>query len=484
MNKIVKKIDGYKKTKIIATIGPKSENKEVMRELILNGVNVIRMNFSHGDYAEHGARLETARELEAEIGKTVGILLDTKGPEIRTGEFAEDTMLDAGQNVVITMEDVIGTKEKFTVTYKELAKDVKVGERVMLDDGLISLLVTEINNGDLTCLVENTGMIKTKKGVNVPGADLKFDFMSEKDKADIIFGCQNNVDIIAASFVRNAADVNEVREIMNANGGENIILMSKVECVQALDNLEEIIEASDSIMVARGDLGIEIPAEDVPVAQKRIIKMCNAMGKPVVTATQMLETMQKNPRPTRAEASDVANAIWDGTDCVMLSGETAAGDYPVEAVKTMAAIAYKTEENINYEKKYLEAQLRTLQGDHEFDKVVSKAISSSASIIASTLDAKAIVTGTVSGSTAKLISKDRPQCPIIAVTPNRDVAGKLTIYNGVYTVEGLELENSIETAIEKTRQKMHVETGDVLVLVGGAPAGEGKTNFIHVHTEK
>ena len=337
-----------KMTKVVCTIGPKSEKKEVLKELVLSGMNVMRLNFSHGDHEEHGARIKTIREISKETGKHVAILLDTKGPEIRTGSHAEGDVkydLVEGQDFIVTTDySFKGTPEKISVSYPGMTKDLKPGDTILVDDGLIGLEVKEIKGEEIFCKVKNSGALGQKKGVNLPGVSVSLPALAEKDKADLKFGCEVGVDYIAASFIRKASDVAEVRRVLDENGGENIKIISKIENQEGIDNFDEILELSDGIMVARGDLGVEVPVEEVPFMQKMMIRKCNAVGKPVITATQMLDSMQKNPRPTRAEAGDVANAILDGTDAVMLSGESANGKYPVEAVRTMATISAKTDE--------------------------------------------------------------------------------------------------------------------------------------------
>jgi pyruvate kinase len=466
-----------KKTKIIATVGPKSESKEIMSKIFEEGVNIIRLNFSHGDYAEQQARIDTCREIIAETNKQVGILLDTKGPEIRTGEFNGEVALNEGDTIIITPDEVIGDNEKFTVTYKDLCKEVKVGDRIMLDDGLIGLLVIEEIGSDIVCRIENSGIIKSKKGVNVPGVDLNFPFMSAKDKSDIEFACDQNLDYIAASFVRRSADIQEIRDIIAAKQNKRIQIISKVESQTAVDNIDEIIESSDAIMIARGDLGIEIPVEEVPVVQKDIIRKCNMLGVPVITATQMLETMQQNPRPTRAEANDVANAIYDGTDAVMLSGETAAGKYPVEAVNTMKTIARRAENDIDYVDQFID----TLLENESIE--TNQNIALAAVLTANKIGAKAIIAGTESGRSVRLVSKIRPECPIIALTANADVARSLTLCYGVKPIVGLN-NRSLDELVENTKDvlmsEFNVQKGDKIVLVAGQPAGEGNTNLLRV----
>ena len=344
-----------RKTKIICTMGPSTEKGDTLKKLIEAGMNVARMNFSHGDFDEHGGRLKSLRKYSKELGLPVAALLDTKGPEIRLGDFeAGRVELKEGQEFTLTARDILGTEKEVSITYKQLPKDVKPGSSILLDDGLIGLEVKEVSGDDIVCTVMNGGPVSNHKGVNVPGTDLSMDYLSEKDKADLIWGAENDVDFIAASFVREAADVIAIRDLLKAHGGEKIQIIAKIENEQGVRNIDGILEAADGIMVARGDMGVEIPCEEVPVVQKNLIKKANQAGKIVVTATQMLDSMIKNPRPTRAEATDVANAIYDGTVAIMLSGETAAGAYPVEALKTMVKIAERTEKDINYRRRFFE----------------------------------------------------------------------------------------------------------------------------------
>lgn len=338
-----------RKTKIVCTIGPSSESLENVKKLILAGMNVARLNFSHGDFEEHGNRIKNIRQACKELNKNVAILLDTKGPEIRTGKLeVEPIELVQDEYITLTTEEILGNKDRISITYQDLPSDVEPGSTILIDDGLIGLTVIEVSGSEIKCRIVNGGTIKSKKGVNVPGVNISLPGITEKDANDITFGIEQDVDFIAASFVRKASDVLEIRELLAKHNASHIQIISKIENQQGVDNLDEILEASDGLMVARGDLGVEIPAEEVPLAQKLMITKCNVAGKPVITATQMLDSMQRNPRPTRAEASDVANAIFDGTDAIMLSGETAAGKYPVESVLTMSRIAEKAESALNY----------------------------------------------------------------------------------------------------------------------------------------
>ncbi|KXZ40452.1 pyruvate kinase [Alkalithermobacter thermoalcaliphilus JW-YL-7 = DSM 7308] len=467
-----------KRTKIVCTMGPASEKKEVLRELIKNGLNVCRLNFSHGDYEEHGARIKAIKELRQELNKPIAILLDTKGPEIRTGKFKDpEVLLEEGQMFTITMKDVEGTKEMCTVSYKGLAQDVKEGDTILIDDGLVGLTVKEVKGEDIICQVQNSGIVKNNKGVNVPGVIINLPAITEKDRKDIEFGIEQGIDFIAASFVRKAADVLAIRAILEEKNATDIQIISKIENQEGVDNIDEILEVSDGIMVARGDLGVEIPTEEIPIVQKMIIKKCNEVGKPVITATQMLDSMIRNPRPTRAEVTDVANAIYDGTDAIMLSGETAAGKYPVEAVKTMATIAKRTEETLDYN-----AILRS----KGLTKVnITNAISHATCTTAIDLNASAIITSTSSGDTARSVSKFRPSAPIIAATNNEKVMRKLALTWGVNPVlapSASSTDEVIESSIQAAMDEGYVKSGDLVVITAGVPVGvSGTTNLIKVH---
>ncbi|KHF36483.1 Pyruvate kinase [Paenibacillus sp. P1XP2] len=419
-----------RKTKIVCTIGPSSESLENTKKLILAGMNVARLNFSHGDFEEHGNRIKNIRQAAKELNKTVAILLDTKGPEIRTGKLAvEPIELVQDEYITLTTEEILGDKDRISITYKDLPNDVEVGSTILIDDGLIGLTVVGIEGTEIKCRIVNGGTIKSKKGVNVPGVAISLPGITEKDANDIVFGIEQDIDFIAASFVRKASDVQEIRDLLAKHNASHIKIISKIENQQGVDNLDEILEASDGLMVARGDLGVEIPAEEVPLVQKRMIEKCNLAGKPVITATQMLDSMQRNPRPTRAEASDVANAIFDGTDAIMLSGETAAGKYPVESVLTMSRIAEKAESALNYREIFLKQRIAQ-------ETTVTEAISQSVAISALDLNAKAIISSTESGLTARVVSKYRPQAPIIAVTTKERTLRQLALTWGVTPIQG------------------------------------------------
>ncbi|RUT29529.1 pyruvate kinase [Paenibacillus zeisoli] len=467
-----------RKTKIVCTIGPSSESLENTKKLILAGMNVARLNFSHGDFEEHGNRIKTIRQASKELGKSVAILLDTKGPEIRTGKLAvEPIELVQDEFITLTTEEILGDKDRISVTYSELPNDVEVGSTILIDDGLIGLTVVDIQGTEIKCRIVNGGTIKSKKGVNVPGVHISLPGITEKDANDIIFGIEQGIDFIAASFVRKASDVLEIRELLEKHNATYIQIISKIENQQGVDNLDEILEVSDGLMVARGDLGVEIPAEDVPLAQKTMIEKCNRVGKPVITATQMLDSMQRNPRPTRAEASDVANAIFDGTDAIMLSGETAAGKYPVESVLTMSRIAEKAESALKY-REIFEKQ------SHAQQTTVTEAISQAVANSALDLNAKAIITSTETGYTARMVSKYRPQSPIIAVTTVDQTLRRLALAWGVTPVKGEQASSTDELfdcAMKGGVESGLVKEGDLVVITAGVPLGRsGSTNLVKI----
>lgn len=478
-----------RRTKIICTLGPSTDNEAVMRALIEEGMNVARFNFSHGPHDEQMGRLKMLRKLRKELGKYVAALLDTKGPEIRLVEFEKGkTELKTGQTFTLTTDDILGTDERVSITYKNLADDVKPGDNILIDDGLVGLEVvgikpvakpvnTKVNARDIVCKVLNDGVISNKKGVNVPNVDLTMPFISEKDYGDICFAVENDYDFIAASFVRTAEDVMEIRKILAEKGGEDIKIISKIENMQGVRNIDDIIRVSDGIMVARGDMGVEIPLEDVPVMQKMIIKKVCEAGKIVITATQMLDSMMKHPRPTRAESTDVANAIYDGTSAIMLSGETAAGMYPIEAVKTMVRIATRTEHDINYLQRF--RQRRTMCNPD-----VTNAISHATCTMAGDLSAAAIVTVTKSGRTARMISKYRPDCTIIGECLTEKVCRQLNLEWGVEPIlitEEQDASQLFEKAVDVAEAAGFVSKGELVVLTGGVPLGvSGTTNLIKV----
>ena len=465
-------INNTKRTKIVCTLGPASEKEETLRELIKNGLNVCRMNFSHGSHEEHKGRIDTVKKVREELNQPTAILLDTKGPEIRTGQFdAPEVLLEEGQTFTITMKDVMGNKEMCTVSYKGLANDVVPGNTILIDDGLVGLTVKEVNGDDIVCVVENSGIVKNHKGVNVPGVKVNLPAITEKDRSDIEFGIEQGIDFIAASFVRKVSDVLAIREILEENNATDIKIISKIENQEGVDNLDEIIAVSDGIMVARGDLGVEIPTEEIPVVQKLMIRKCNEAGKPVITATQMLDSMMRNPRPTRAEVTDVANAIYDGTDAIMLSGETAAGKYPVEAVKTMATIAKRAEET-----------MRNKRDKINKSKNVTDAISYATCTTAMDLEARAILSSTASGHTARMVSKFRPDCPIVATTSHESVRRQLSLTWGVLPVmreKSTNTDQVIINSIEAAKAANYVNENDVVVITAG---GSETTNLIKVET--
>ena len=465
-----------RKTKIICTIGPASESPEKLEELMKAGMNVARFNFSHGDHEEQRKRFDNVIAIGKKLNLPVATLLDTKGPEIRLKEFANGKEeLVKGQMFTLTTNDVLGDSNICSITYKGLVNDVEVGGRILIDDGLIEMKVLRITDTDIECEVINGGKVSNKKGVNVPGANLSMPFISEVDRNDIIFGAQTGFDILACSFVRRASDIMEVRKLVEENGGKMTII-AKIENKEGIDNLEEIMEVADGVMVARGDMGVEIPFEEVPVLQKRMIKLAEAKGKHVITATQMLESMINNPRPTRAETTDVANAIYDGTTAIMLSGETAAGKYPIEAVKTMAKIAERTEQDIDYKNRMKRRDI--------VKQDITTAISHATCDTAMDLDAKAIITVTISGFTANMVSRYKPNCPIIACSTSAQVCRQMNLCWGVTPI-GILQEDTADhlfmTAIETTKREGLIESGDTVVLTAGVPLGvSGKTNMIRV----
>ena len=468
-----------RKTKMICTIGPASEDMETLEKVMLAGMNASRHNFSHGDHEEHKGRILKVRELAKKLNKEIAIILDTKGPEIRTGKFEPNKVeLVKGTEFTIYAGDmsVVGDTTKCAVTYEGLANDVKPGNTILIDDGLVGLTVKSVEGNTVKCEVQNTGLVGTHKGVNVPGVSIKLPALTEKDASDLVFGCEMGVNMIAASFIRKEEDVKAIRKLLDENGGEKILICSKIENQEGVDNIDSILEASDAIMVARGDLGVEIPIENVPAVQKMIIKKCNAAGKPVVTATQMLDSMIRNPRPTRAEVSDVANAILDGTDAIMLSGESANGTYPVEAVSTMAKIAEETERGLEYNVAVSQAKTHI--------PAIAGVISRAASNAASELGAAAVITSTQTGATAKRISQCRPECPIIAVTPDEAVAKQLVFSWGVYPIVADKMASTdemLEKSVEIAKSYNYVNNGDTVVLAAGVPVDKvGATNLLKV----
>ena len=465
-----------RKTKIICTLGPSTDKDGVLEELIKEGMNVARFNFSHGLHDEQKGRIDKLKEIRTRLGKPIAALLDTKGPEIRICEFADGKItLKEGQLFTLTPDDIEGNENIVSVTYKELYKDVRPGNHVLIDDGLIELEVQKIKGHDIVCKVINGGVLGNKKGVNLPGVEVNMPFISPKDRDDILFGIKEGYDFIAASFTRTAADIKEIRDILEKNGGQGIKIIAKIENQQGVDNIDSIIEAADGIMIARGDMGVEIPLEDVPVIQKDIISKVYTAGKQVITATQMLDSMIKNPRPTRAETTDVANAIYQGTSAIMLSGETAAGKYPVEALKTMVKIAVRTEADVEYNK-----QFRVLYNGGASN--MTTAISHATCMTAIDLDAKAIIAITRSGNTARMVSKYRPGCMIIGCTPDERTCRQMNLSWGVAPIhmkEEYSMEILLLHATEAAEEKGYVKKGDVVVLTVGVPLGRsGNTNLL------
>ena len=482
----------FRKTKIVCTLGPSTDKEGVLKRLIEEGMNVARFNFSHGDHEEQLGRLQMLQKLRKELKRPVAALLDTKGPEIRLRDFTDGKVeLKDGQTFTLTTDEIMGDAKRVSITYKNLPEDVKPGDRILIDDGLIGMEVKEIKvtsgakadkDGnkpkDIICQVLNGGVISNRKGVNVPNVELSMPYISEKDYGDIVFAVEHDYDFIAASFVRTADDVLAIRKILAEKGGEDINIIAKIENMQGVQNIDDIIRVSDGIMVARGDMGVEIPLEDVPVIQKMIIKKVYDAGKKVITATQMLDSMMKHPRPTRAEATDVANAIYDGTSAIMLSGETAIGKYPVETVKTMATIAERTENDIDYVKR-----LDRMNFDSRMD--VTNAISHATCTTAHDLHAAAIIALTYSGGTAMQLSKFRPTCPIIAPTLSVKARRQLNLSWGVIPIMSETRKNTDELfdhAVECAQKTGLIKDGDLVVITGGAPMGvAGTTNIMKVH---
>ena len=468
-----------RKTKIVCTLGPSTDKGDVLRQLIENGMNVARFNFSHGDYDEHRGRFEKLKELRAELGKPVAAMLDTKGPEIRLGTFKNGSeKLVTGQKFTLTSREVEGTNGICSITYKELPHDVQPGGHIMLDDGLISLRIENVTDTDISCVVENDGIIKTKKGVNVPGVHLSMPYMSQRDKQDITFGAEQGFDLVSASFTRCAADIMEIRHLLD-DCHSNMKIIAKIENQEGVDNIDEILAVADGIMVARGDMGVEIDFAEIPSIQKHLIDRTMASGKVVITATQMLDSMISNPRPTRAEITDVANAIYDGSSAVMLSGETAAGKYPVAALKAMVAIAETTEADANYNSLVHHAQAS------ESRLSVSAAVAHAACTTASDIHASAIITVSKSGETARLLSRCRPATPIVACVLDEQVQRQLNIHWGI-TPLVMPYANStdelISMSVECAVNAGLVQAGNMAVVTAGVPVGvSGTTNMIKVH---
>lgn len=467
-----------RKTKIICTLGPSTMEENILRELMLEGMNVARLNFSHGDHKQHAKTLERIRKMRDELELPIAALLDTKGPEIRVRTFENGKiMLEPDQKFTLTTREIIGNQDIVSITYQDLPKDIHAGMKILIDDGLIELNVLEVGETDIVCQVENGGPVSNNKGVNVPNCNLSMPFISSKDYDDILFGVEQNVDFIAASFVRTAEDVLSIKEILKKQKCTTIRLIAKIENMQGVQNIDEIIAVSDGVMVARGDMGVEIPLEDVPVLQKKIIKKCILAGKIVITATQMLDSMMKNPRPTRAEATDVANAIYDGTSAIMLSGETAAGVYPVESLQTMVKIAERAEEDINYRSRFA-------QNKEFLNSDVTTAISHATCTTSMDLDAAAIITVTSSGRTAHMISKYKPDCPIIGCTSNASVWRQLSLAWGVEPLIIPEYQNTrdlFNSSVVAANKAGYVKNEEIVILTAGVPIGiKGTTNILKV----
>jgi pyruvate kinase len=466
-------------TKIVCTIGPATDREDVLSRMLQSGANVLRLNFSHGSHEEHGKRIALIQKLRDELGLPAPIMLDTKGPEIRLGEFAQGSVqLHEGQKYIITINDCLGDENKASISHKGIVRDVEAGSRILIADGLVELEVKKISEHDIECVVINGGEIGSKKGVNLPGRKVKLPAITNKDIEDIRFGVENGIEFIAASFVRKAEDVLDIRSLLAECGGCGVQIIAKIENREGLDNIDSIIEVADGIMVARGDLGVEIPTEEVPVAQKMIISKCIRAGKPVITATQMLDSMIRNPRPTRAEANDVANAIYDGTDAVMLSGETAIGKYPLEALLTMARIAEKADDSIEHEYYF-----QRFKGERS--ATTTNAISYAACSIAQGLRVKAILTATETGQSARMVSKHRPDPPILATTICRRTYRQLALVWGVIPamVQAMDsTDKMFEQSVKVALEKGIVKQDDLVVITAGVPIGiSGSTNLIKVH---
>ncbi len=472
-----------KRTKIICTMGPNTNDRELLKQLAINGMDIARFNFSHGDHEEQKGRVDLVKSVREELNLPIAMLLDTKGPEIRTGTLVDEkkVTLVEGETYTLTTKEIVGDNKIGHITYAGLPGDVNPGSTILIDDGLIELRVESKTETDIVCRIINGGELGMKKGVNVPNVSIKLPGITEKDKNDILFGIEQGYDFIAASFVRNADCIRDIRAILNEHNSD-IKIIAKIENAEGIDNIDEIIDAADGIMVARGDMGVEIPAEEVPHVQKMIISKCNDKFKPVITATQMLDSMMRNPRPTRAEVTDVANAIYDGTDAVMLSGETAMGKYPVEAVKMMAHIAESTEQHLDHEKHIMQRRIHSKQ-------TISGAVSYASVTTANRLQAKAIIAPTISGFTARVISKYKPEMPVVAVSPSDSVLRKMQIYWGVKPIKSTP-ETSTDTiishAIELSKEAGLVAEGDIAVVTGGVPttkskeAAKGITNIMRV----
>ena len=468
-----------RKTKIICTLGPASDTENVLHEMILAGMDVARINFSHGIYEEHKKKIDLIKKLREKTGKHIALLLDTKGPEVRTGCFKEGRVtLRAGQDFTLTVNECDGTDEIVSVSYKDLPKDVEEGTRILIDDGLIALTVKKVTDTDILCRVINGGEVSNRKGINIPGVRLSMPFLSDKDKSDLAFGVEQGFDFIAASFTRTAKDIADMRDELERLGCNDMRIIAKIENAEGVENMDDILRVADGIMVARGDMGVEIAYEDIPIIQKKMISRCYMAGKQVITATQMLESMKNNPRPTRAEANDVANAIYDGTSAIMLSGETAAGQYPVEAVRTMARIAERAETDIDYKTRLAARAPETFAN-------VTTAISHATCTTASDLKAAAIITVTKTGSTARMISKFRPETPIIGCSMDEKICRQMNMSWGVTPIKIDEMKSTDDlfaASVAEAYNQGLVKFGDLVVITAGVPLGiPGTTNLLKVH---
>ena len=471
-----------RKTKIICTMGPATDNIEVLRAMARAGMNVARFNFSHGSHEEHKQRMDRVKAVREEYNLPIALLLDTKGPEIRTGDMQDGKIfLKKGEQIRLTPRTCLGTPSKISITYPDLYQDVQAGTSILIDDGLIELRVEQTQEQDILCRVLNDGAVSNHKGINVPDVHLSIPYLSDKDKSDIQFGIEQGVDFVAASFVRTADDVQQLRMLLDENGGAHINIIAKIENQQGVENIDGIVSLADGVMIARGDMGVEIPAEDVPPIQKMLIKKVASAGKQVITATQMLDSMMKNPRPTRAEVTDVANAIYDGTGAIMLSGETAAGLYPVEAVTMMARIAERTENDIDYRKRFF---VRTRKANPD----ITDAICHATCTTAYDLNARDIVTVTKSGRSARMVARYRPSCGIIGCTPTKKVWYQLNLAWGVTPVLLSETDNVFDlfdSALETAKNQGLMQSGDLAVITSGVPIGvSGTTNMIRVQVVK
>lgn len=465
-------------------MGPNTNDRTLMKKLVEHGMDIARFNFSHGDYAEQKERMDMLKAVREEVGKPVAILLDTKGPEIRTGllKGSQKVTLEAGQKFVLTTKQIEGDENRVSITYDGLAEDVDVGKKILIDDGLIELEVKNVTDTEIVCSVINGGELGQRKGVNVPNVPVRLPAITDKDREDIMFGVSQGVDFIAASFVRSAEGVLEIKALLKECNAPQIPVIAKIENAEGIKNIDEILHCADGIMVARGDLGVEIPAQEVPYLQKWLIQKCNDNYKPVITATQMLDSMIRNPRPTRAEVTDVANAVYDGTDAVMLSGETAQGKYPLEALQMMVEIVKNTEQHLDYETLLEKAKVNR-------KKSITNAIGYSSVATAASLNAKCIITPTATGATARVVSKFKPEALIVGVTPNEETLRRMQIYRGVYPVKSIPYNTTdevCEDAINLASAKGLVETGDIVVVTAGIPASsarkarEGMSNMMRI----